>query len=53
MKVLIGTRTHTLWFIRYKSGEAFGEVLLSYLDEWAAKQAAAGTGDDDEKDYPF
>ncbi|KAF9651806.1 hypothetical protein BDM02DRAFT_3110278 [Thelephora ganbajun] len=38
---------------KYKSREAFGEVLLSYLDEWATKQAAAGIVDTDEKGYPF
>jgi len=37
---------------RYKSREIFGEVLLSYLDEWATKQATAGICSVDE-DYPF
>jgi len=38
---------------KYKRREAFGEVLLSYLDEWATKQAAAGDFNTGEKDYPF
>jgi len=50
LKVLASARTH---IPSYKSREAFGEVLLSYLDEWAIKQAAAGIGNVDGKDYPF
>jgi len=36
----------------YKHREAFGEVLLPYLDECATKQVAAGIGSVDEG-YPF
>ena len=44
---------HPLKSISYKCREAFGEVLLSYLDGWAAKQAAAGIDNTDGKNYPF
>lgn len=38
---------------KYKHRDAFGEVLLSYLDEWTNKQAAAGNFYAGEKDYPY
>lgn len=38
---------------RYKHRDAFGESLLSYLDEWTNKQAAAGNFCAGEKDCPY
>jgi len=54
-KIPLSAGIHTHRFIRPRdrSHEVFGEVLLSYFDEWAAKRVPAGIGNVDERTIRF